>query len=202
MDSPVKCTILASGPELSKIRHEKLPSGDQGWSNIPAGCSMILKWPLQMMNWCHALLFSHCSFCNWCKEEAKFLISLFKRFSRAYSALTRKFTLRAPPLCLIFIYSKTLFWFVFQSFENLSVESGGSGLEKDDPPGKADHWHTATVLYCSPVWKFQEWGEIDSVFCPLPGMSVGLFAVMSSHLILVLMHVVILLSSLLPFKWH
>lgn len=76
MDSPVKCTILASGPELSKIRYEKLPSGDQGWSNIPAGCGMILKWPLQMMNWCHALLFSHCRFCNWCKEEAKFLISL------------------------------------------------------------------------------------------------------------------------------
>lgn len=25
---------------------------------------------------------------------------------------------------------------VFQSFENLSVESGGSGPEKDDPPGK------------------------------------------------------------------
>lgn len=43
-----------------------------------------------------------------------------------------------PYVSYLFI-QKHFFGFVFQSFENLSVESGGSGLEKDDPPGKADH---------------------------------------------------------------
>lgn len=38
---------------------------------------------------------------------------------------------------------------VFQSIENLSVESGGSGPEKDDSPGRMDH--TAAVFRCSPV---------------------------------------------------
>lgn len=30
----------------------------------------------------------------------------------------------------------------FQSFETLSVESGGSGPEKDDPPGKMNLYNT------------------------------------------------------------
>lgn len=35
-------------------------------------------------------------------------------------------------------HCRYFFCSVFQSIENLSVESGGSGLEKDDSPGNMD----------------------------------------------------------------
>lgn len=41
-----------------------------------------------------------------------------------------------PPRCLC----------SFQSFENLSVESGGSGPEKNDPPGRRNRCDTQTQL--------------------------------------------------------
>lgn len=43
---------------------------------------------------------------------------------------------------------KEMFCVLSQSFENLSVESGGSGPEKDDPPGKMVPCNTQ-LLYSS-----------------------------------------------------
>lgn len=43
-----------------------------------------------------------------------------------------------------------------QSFENLSVESGGSGPEKNDPPGRMKHCNTQLLYSDAALSKYEE----------------------------------------------
>lgn len=87
----------------------------------------------------------------------------FKNVCGAYRSLSRKF-IHPCGLCFFFLTFFSSHLPVFQSFENLSVESGGSGPEKDDPPGKTG-LHNTQPLYCTVLLCESVEGKLIRLIC-------------------------------------